>query len=748
MLTLIRATLLTTIVLASLPALARDIYRSDFRSPATQPANLPDWRLQAGRYTLESGWLHVVSDKSNPEAFLTPTHDGDGTFRATVRNAEHCHRTMLLARGVYRLEINNQFSRVELHRLADKQWRMVGQAANYDLYSQDRHTFELRLAFVGRRVAAFVDDKKLIDYEDPAAVPAGGHYGLAGGWGSDVYWRDVRLSDRPDLRQWPTEPAAKSAPRDLVEVAGVRCDADDAIYFDGQPAKLRLKLKTRKADGAKIRVVYRLIDVRQRTVAEKSAELSLPAGKETTAEIEFTPPARGCFKVALFAGTGQADLGWVEDLGGFTVVPEELGERAVENSFFGGHMDGINLDWHLQAGRKLGVRWARCHDMLQHTWWTRIQPDRPDQWLWQDKTQASIGSAGMTTLGEFLWTPKWANTSGRPTDPPTSQADFARYVAETVGHYRRSIRHWEVWNEPHYSGFWTGSPAQYAQLLATAYASAKKGDPNCFVLGGGGVELGRRGWIEAMLRALPAKSMDGFSIHYARPEQAAEQLAWLRGALRRHGDDVPLWNTEASVVSSSFLDQCRTGWAEPEARYHFRNACFELVRMYMENLGNGVQRVFYYELADPWRFKPFAKPRVLAGQRPGTTMWDEGRMLKPIAAAHAALAFAIDGRTFATRIDASPLHAFIFEGKDGAAAVHYADFREFAKASTIQLSLPTGARADDFSTVDFMGNESPARLNGAGRLVLPLSREPVYLLYRGINLAQRMRQMYLSRLDQ
>ena len=745
--TAIRATLWMIVVLAAAPVAAGDIYHSDFGSAASQPVELTDWQLQGGHYQIESGWLHVTSDKSNPEATLRFTHDGDGTYRAVVRNAEHCHRSMLLAKGVYRLEVNNQFRRLELGRLADKQWKLVAEAKDYGCYARDQHTFELRLTFVGHRVSAFIDDKKLIDYEDPVPVPPGGHYGLAGGWGSDVFWRDIRLSDQPDLAEWPVEAALKTAPKDLVEVTWVRGLADDGIYFDKEQAGLKLKLTTRRPGQAKVHLVYRLVNVHQKTVAEKSEELTLTAGTETPVTVQFTPPGRGCFKIALDAGTGEPDMGWVEDLGGFTVVPRALGERPrSDDSYFGGHMDGVNLEWHLRCGRKLGIRWARCHDMLQHTWWTRIQPDGPDQWNWQDKTQASLDASGMATLGEFLWTPAWASSAksgNTKAAPPSDPADFDRYVANTVGHYRKSIHHWEVWNEPHYSGFWTGTPEEYAKLLESAFTQAKKADPDCLVLGGGGVDLGHRQWIEAMLKALPRKSMDVFSIHYLAPETAVDQMAWLHGLLRQRDMDVPVWDTEASVLSSSFLDQNRAAWMEPEARYHFRNACFELVRMYMENISNGVQRVFYYHLADPWRFKEFPKPRVLPKLEFAAGMWDEGRMLKPIGAAHAALAYAIDGRAFRARIDIGPLHAFIFEGKDGATAVQYASFRQFATSSTIRLTLPEGVKPENLVIMDFMGNESPAHVQGQ-ELTCPLSREPLYLMYRGSGGGDLLKRMYTS----
>jgi hypothetical protein len=539
------------------------------------------------------------------------------------------------------------------------------------------------------------------------------------------------------MAEWPYESLPKQAPRDLAEVTWVRGQSNDSLYFDGETPGLKFKLRTARKEQTRVRLRLRLIDVRQREVAAKSQLVTLDPGQEKELSIEFQPPRRGCYKVALDAGLNEADLAWVEDLGGFTVVSRKLFDAPRnDKSCFGGHLDGINLAWHLAVGKKLGIQWARCHNMMQWTWWTRIQPDRPDQWIWNDQAQKKVDDAKLATLGQFLYQPKWA----AGTKPGKSEA-FARYVFNTVEHYRGSIKHWEVWNEPHFNGFWTGTPEEYAEMLGIAYREAKKADPDCLVLGGGGLDPRNPAWIKRMLAAAGGKSMDGFSLHYLEPDLAPEFMPELRRLLGGQGVAGPIWNSEECVFTTSFFDQIRKNRLEPEARYHFRNACFELVRTYMENLAGGVQRIFYYEQADPWRFGEFSKPRVSERTPVTATMWDEGRMLRPIAAAHAAMALAIEGRTYRTRVAAGPLQAFIFEGDGGAAAVQYAAFGSFARRETVRLKLPEGKGPGDFTVIDFMGNES-APVAENGRLVLPLSREPVYLVYRGAQGQQLLQAAY------
>ena len=123
-------------------------------------------------------------------------------------------------------------------------------------------------------------------------------------------------------------------------------------------------------------------------------------------------------------------------------------------------------------------------------------------------------------------------------------------------------------------------------------------------------------------------------------------------------------------------------------------------------------------------------------------MWDEGQMLKPTAAAHAALALAIDGKPFRGRITRGALQAFLFTGADGVCtAVQYAVYPSFARKTSLRLALPAGRDAADFATMDFMGNPMALRTEG-GALVLPLSREPVYVTCKGQGAEGVLRGMY------
>lgn len=75
------------------------------------------------------------------------------TFRAKVRDATRCHWTALVARGVYRLGVNNQSVHGALLRQAGPEWRQVPTAPGYRRHAAGAQPFELRLVAHGDRVA-------------------------------------------------------------------------------------------------------------------------------------------------------------------------------------------------------------------------------------------------------------------------------------------------------------------------------------------------------------------------------------------------------------------------------------------------------------------------------------------------------------------------------------------------------------------------------------------------------------------
>jgi hypothetical protein len=73
----------------------------------------------------------------------------------------------------------------------------------------------------------------------------------------------------------------------------------------------------------------------------------------------------------------------------------------------------------------------------------------------------------------------WPGKAINPNNP------WARFVNAAVTRYHGQIENWEIWNEPDFSQFWTGSLTDYVRLLKVAYLAAHAADSSAQILVGG-----------------------------------------------------------------------------------------------------------------------------------------------------------------------------------------------------------------------------------------------------------------------
>lgn len=73
----------------------------------------------------------------------------------------------------------------------------------------------------------------------------------------------------------------------------------------------------------------------------------------------------------------------------------------------------------------------------------------------------------------------WPGKAVNPNNP------WASFVNAAVARYRGQVHNWEIWNEPDFSQFWSGSINDYARLLKVAYLAAHAADPGARILIGG-----------------------------------------------------------------------------------------------------------------------------------------------------------------------------------------------------------------------------------------------------------------------
>jgi hypothetical protein len=119
-----------------------------------------------------------------------------------------------------------------------------------------------------------------------------------------------------------------------------------------------------------------------------------------------------------------------------------------------------------------------------------------------------------TKIDADVWgSPGWANGgSANVATPPTDDADYAGFVNYLVNAFHGRVNAWEIWNEEDNTGWWSGTPAQYAGLLRAAYPAVKSADAGATVVLGG--LTGNDGSYLQQLYANGAKgSFDAVGVH-------------------------------------------------------------------------------------------------------------------------------------------------------------------------------------------------------------------------------------------
>lgn len=708
--------------------------RCEDGKPPPQP-----WQVLEGEAVVEKGRLRITSERQNPRVLLPTKFEGDLSVSLRLMRAPECHWSGMVVKDLYWLTVNRQFGALFLNRrlthvpsgiAAEEVGAELSRFGDWAKYLWDPSSFVMRLDCQGKTLRAYLDNKLFLETQDDRMPEAGGLV-LVGGWGTDIYVDDVVVR-RFDDDLLPKR--APRAPRPTLEGLKGTLDRQDAIYHESEQPKLTVTWRPREAQPLRLRL--RTIDFYERTEGQAEAKVEQVAGQTAQATVAIRPPRRGIFKVSMTLLQPDGQEVPQGDLTSFSVIPKSLGERPEsEASCFGGHPHWEVPEFHYALARKIGMRWARDHDAIQYTWWPNVERER-GKWHWYDQDVALLRRNRLQLLGEFLYVPDWAssaptgNAAAWGTSPPKSLDDFGQYVFETVSHYRSAIHCWEVWNEPHYGGFWKGTPEEYAELLRTAYEAAKRADPRCVIVGGGGVDLFSLNWVERAMRAGLLRWCDVFSFHYGcagvalegHRERFVEQLKRLENLMREHGATKPLWNTEAAVFSTSFLDQYREGCAEPDAVYHFREAACALVRMYVQNVACGVQKVFYYDVLWPRRdgfIDGFLKDPVATG------MIELHGGLKPIGVAYATVADVLDGARFVETIDLSAeVHAYLFQRGSECTAVYWGNFGR----QPVQKQLRLRSRGR-WELCDVMNVRQT--LPSAGEVNLPLSREPRFVVATG-----------------
>ncbi len=396
------------------------------------------------------------------------------------------------------------------------------------------------------------------------------------------------------------------------------------------------------------------------------------------------------------------------------------------------------------ASEAMGAQWVRLHDFGDFCHWYAVEPEK-GRFIWHDAEIEQLLKCGFLPFANLGHPPRWAGRDnskksggGWTPAPPRDKAEWENYVFRTVEHYHDRIHYWEVWNEPYWIGFFTGTPEEYAELLKLAYRAIKRADPNAIVVGGC-FTASDEAWTKRVLAAGSLEFMDALSYHVywsppmTEPDSSgaapliAQQVQGFKELMRQAGQAKPIYMTEGGIRCPPFASWLLpdgferaapfgpdTGAGDPLTGL---DAAAGLVRGIVEMLSAGVEKTFYYYSghangAMPW-FSAMANGYYV--------LMDYDGRPKPTMMAYSALEFFIGDATRAGVVRRDGLTIHCFAPDKGAVAVIWS-----TRART--LAIPTGA-----SVFNLMGAamKSPALNPG----------EPVYVVAPGLTAAQLQGQL-------
>ena len=102
-----------------------------------------------------------------------------------------------------------------------------------------------------------------------------------------------------------------------------------------------------------------------------------------------------------------------------------------------------------------------------------------------DRLIDSIKGVGAETIFRI------GRSIGADPTPPADMDKYAQIARHIVLHYNQGwdhgfdygLRYWEVWNEPDFRVFWTGTPQQYYELYEKVAHAIKEADPKALIGG-------------------------------------------------------------------------------------------------------------------------------------------------------------------------------------------------------------------------------------------------------------------------
>lgn len=260
--------------------------------------------------------------------------------------------------------------------------------------------------------------------------------------------------------------------------------------------------------------------------------------------------------------------------------------------------------------------------------WDLLQPQGPSQWdvnaTKNDVPYNNEVQAGRQLVGVIQGVPAWAATNPKdgggavpknldlPWNDPRNY--WGQFVFRAVRHYAGRIDTFVILNEVNiatgaYHQF-SGTIAQYAQMLRVAYLAAHAANPHVEVhIYGDSVYADQGAWFSktiAALAAFPDAKQNNYFFDAAEVHLYSSVLRWdtlmrnWHAAMKRYGFDRPIWLAETNVSPRDDKDpfcKCLANPADHNALLADQPSF--IVDSFAAALGLGMPREEVYQMRDP-----------------------------------------------------------------------------------------------------------------------------------------------------
>ncbi len=483
-------------------------------------------------------------------------------------------------------------------------------------------------------------------------------------------------------------------------------DTGILMFPAGKEARLELPITNLALEPNTVLYSFQVFDDDANVLAERSAEVTLPADQETQIPLTFdtTGWPLGAHRYAYRVDRPEASLRLAGIEGHLGVYREGKIAKAADGEFmFGLQQTGDPLETRNAAWLDLmGV------DILRGGLNTHTQID--DSRAIADRTYDALFQRGYRVMPmvdpPLPGSPMEYAEEGM--DPKKRAAALSKKIAfleEFARDYADTITYYELGNEPDLPFFYPGPVEEYVDSFKQMRAAVKKGNPDAVVMTGGLCFHGEEGVQRAnrIIELLGSDGVDAWAYHSHGPGYEAQRNGWERQhqATEPYGtENLPFIDTETGMAAAG----------EAQLREQART----VIEKFVYTMSKDAPAMFFFAL----HFK---------GGTGDYTMVERYREPRPVVLAYRNLVATLRGAKFISTVEgaSSALRVYRFaDSKTGRQVV--VGWSQADNASPLRFGV--NKQAGEVTLEDMFGNRTPLEA-GNGVVQVAVGPDPVFVTW-------------------